>query len=275
MSNERRHQDDLSDPRVSSVYRESSDERAPEHLDHIVLNEARKAAKTGYVKRISWLRPAAWVTTIGLCLAIVLEVTEMVPQEPSVLPATTETEQELVEPEKPVVTAPASGWIPATTTEANSSAAQKAGKQKPESTVDATQDQPDTGPGRFAAGSAEEVPAAPLQSPSAERLGPAVVELDTFDQDDRQILRDAEERALMQTGSDQDAADSLMQRAPPIGLTSVPEMERYCDEDQTTDPNTWLACILDLEQQGLLEAANIERDLLRESYPDVPSLIVH
>jgi hypothetical protein len=271
MSNERRHQ---GDPRVSRVYREFSDERTPEHLDHVVLNEARRAAKPGYVRTISWLRPAAWVTTIGLCLAIVLEVTDMVPPEPSAPPA--EAEQEPVASEKPAVPAPATGWTPTSATEPESSVRERsdsAQKQKLENVADTARDGPDTSAGRSEAGSAEAVPAATPQPVNAKRRGPPVAEAEAFDQEDRQLLHEAEERARMQTGSDQDSVDSLMQAAPPIGLTSVPAQERYCNEDQTADPNTWLACILELEQQGLLEAAKIERDLLRESFPDVPSLI--
>jgi len=207
MSNERRHPDNPSDPLVSRTYRESSDERTPEHLDHVVLNEARKAAKPGYATTISWLRPAAWVTTIGLCLAIVLEISELAPSGQSELSTPARIEKEAVEPEAPVAVAP------------------------------------------------------------------AAIRVDSFDQDDRRLLRDAENRARMQTGSDQEPVDSPLQVAPVIGLASDPELERFCEESETEDPNAWLACILELEQQGLLEAAMVERDLLRDSFPDAPSLI--
>lgn len=221
MSNERRRPDDPSDPLVSRTYRESSDERTPEHLDHVVLNEARKAAKPGYATTISWLRPAAWVTTIGLCLAIVLEVSEMAPSGQSELSTPAKIEKGYVEPEAPVVVAPAATSEP----------------------ID------------------------------ARRQRPAAIPVDSLDQDDRQLLRDAENRARMQTGSNQEPVDSPLQVSPAIGLASDPGLERFCEESETEDPNDWLACILELEQQGLLEAAMVERDLLSESFPDVPSLI--
>jgi hypothetical protein len=81
MSKKRRQHDGERDPVVSEAYRELSQERTPAHLDHVVLNAARKAAKADRPREISWLRPAAWVTTIGLCLAIVLEITDPAPQD--------------------------------------------------------------------------------------------------------------------------------------------------------------------------------------------------
>ena len=81
-------------------------------------------------------------------------------------------------------------------------------------------------------------------------------------------------QARLQTESNQESVDTLLEVAPAVGLASDAASERYCEESETADPNAWLACILDLEQQGLLEAAMVERDLLRESFPDaqVPTL---
>ena len=69
------------DPRVSAAYREMADERPPEHLDHVILNAARAAARPRWNKAIAWLRPAAWVATIGVCLAIVIEISLLPDQE--------------------------------------------------------------------------------------------------------------------------------------------------------------------------------------------------
>lgn len=236
MSNERRDQDDLSDPLVSSTYRDLSNERTPGHLDHIVLNEARKAAKPGYVRNISWLRPAAWVTTIGLCLAIVLEVSDLAPPAQSLPDVPAEV---VKESEDSFVAVPATGGMAAPAARAKNAAAPRS------------------------------------DSVRTEKQEPAVVEIDSFDQDDGQLLRDAENRARLQTGSDRESVESLLQAAPAPGMASDAAAERYCEESETSDPNAWFACILELEQQGLLEAAKLERNLLRESFPDahVPDLI--
>lgn len=69
-----------SDSRVSDVYRSIADERAPEHLNESVMRMAAKGSRTPYARARAWLRPAAWAATIGLSLAIVLELTRL-PQE--------------------------------------------------------------------------------------------------------------------------------------------------------------------------------------------------
>jgi hypothetical protein len=59
----------------------------------------------------------------------------------------------------------------------------------------------------------------------------------------------------------------MLQSAP--ATTSIQETltERYCDETATADPNSWLECILELERQGLLEAARLERERLALAFP--------
>ncbi len=69
------------DSRVADAYRSIADERAPEHLNERVMRMAAKANRTRYAAARAWMRPAAWAVTIGLSLAIVLELTQL-PQEP-------------------------------------------------------------------------------------------------------------------------------------------------------------------------------------------------
>ena len=72
---------DTGDPRVSAAYRDMAGERTPEHLDHVILNTARSAARPRWNKAVAWLRPAAWAATIGVCLAIVIEISLLTDQE--------------------------------------------------------------------------------------------------------------------------------------------------------------------------------------------------
>ena len=64
------------DPEVSAQYRDLAKEAAPQELDKIVLRAARKAAsKNGSAGwGVSWYRPATFVATLGLCLALLLEI---------------------------------------------------------------------------------------------------------------------------------------------------------------------------------------------------------
>ena len=80
MTNERQHPDSAAetDETVSATYRELSREGAPNYLNERVLQQAaRKALRPRYARSIVWTRPLAWAATVGLCLAIVLEVTRV------------------------------------------------------------------------------------------------------------------------------------------------------------------------------------------------------
>ena len=217
MSDDRYRTDDITDPIVSGTYRELADERTPEHLDHVVLNEARRAALQGHRKTVSWLRPAAWATTIGLCLAIVLEIADMPQQEQAVFDTPAKHQEESI------AVTPASD--------------------------------------------AGDVPAATPEALNTRQDSAAAIEVDSLDDADMQIIREAENRARLQTGSDEEAGRSLLRAAPEFGLQSEVAAERYCSKSETGDPNAWLECILKLEKDGFHEAARIERELLKEAFP--------
>ncbi|RLA23866.1 MAG: hypothetical protein DRQ63_11360 [Gammaproteobacteria bacterium] len=77
MTNNDDMQPDLEhDAEVSARYRELANEAAPKELDKIVLRAARKAAsKSGSAGwGVSWYRPVTFVATLGLCLALLLEI---------------------------------------------------------------------------------------------------------------------------------------------------------------------------------------------------------
>lgn len=66
---------------VSEAYRAAATETVPEHLSKKILQmaasePAKQQQRSTYGIAASWLRPAAWVATISLSLAIVLEVTD-------------------------------------------------------------------------------------------------------------------------------------------------------------------------------------------------------
>ncbi len=80
MTNERQQPDSTAetDETVSATYRELSWEGAPNHLNEKVLQQAaERALRPRYSRSVMWTRPLAWVATVGLCLAIVLEVTRV------------------------------------------------------------------------------------------------------------------------------------------------------------------------------------------------------
>ena len=69
------------DPSVSATYRQLADERAPASLDDKVLHRAAATSRVSSGIGRAWMKPVAWAATIGLSLAIVLEMTQL-PQAP-------------------------------------------------------------------------------------------------------------------------------------------------------------------------------------------------
>ncbi len=222
MSDKRIKSDEPGDPRVSAAYREMADERTPEHLDHVILNAARRAAKPRWNKAVAWLRPAAWVATIGVCLAIVIEISLLPDPEPAEFD-----------------TVPAAPAAPATTSPAATDRFEKASPQAAEPAAAQSVQKPARMPSAYPEG----------------RSGAA----DVPDRD----------RESRQKGTSQeDAAPAMLLRsAPATNVAEEAVTERYCDETATADPNTWLECILELEREGLHEAARLERERLALAFP--------
>jgi len=222
MSDKRMNSDEPGDPRLSAAYREMADERTPEHLDHIILNAARSAAKPRWNKAIAWLRPAAWVATIGVCLAIVIEVSLLPDSEPTGFDSV-----------------PPAAVPPATTSPAAATRFEKAAPQATEP----------------AAAQAVQKPA---RGPSADPEGRS----DDADELNRQRELQQQEAVV------QDAAPAMMLRSAPATARMEEALtERFCDETETADPNSWLECILELEREGLHEAARLERERLALAFP--------
>ena len=249
MSKQRQQHDGESDPVVTEAYRDLAQERTPAHLDHVVLNEARKAAKTGRPREFSWLRPAAWVTTIGLCLAIVLEITDPVPQG-----------------DAPVAGAPASehkelrGDAPALR------------QKRAEPQVEAVEETPSRDEDAAIDAVSSLPAAARLEAGESKNEMSVPAEIESAGNSETMMLQDAEERSRMQ----EEPASAAF---GPLGkATSFAEsvIERYCDEQATSTPDTWVECIMRLQQEGRHDEARLEHERLQETYPgaDIPPLTV-
>jgi hypothetical protein len=217
MSDKRKNRDETVDPRVSAAYRELADERTPGHLDHAILNAARGAAGPKWARAVAWLRPAAWVATIGVCFAIVIEIALLPDQEPAGLTPVSEDA------------------LPATATKRRETAAPQA--------------------------------AEPAATRPAQKLSRGVSEERQGRADEAEALNRIQDMDTQEAVVKDETGPFLLQSAPAPASARDLATERYCDESQTADPNTWLACILELERQGLLDAARLERDLLTLAFP--------
>jgi hypothetical protein len=252
MSNQQRPPDEQRDSLVSAAYRDLAQERSPAHLDHVVLNEARETAKSSRGRGISWLRPTAWVTTIGLCLAIVLEVTDLVPQDDAMTGQPVVTENKEAEIEGPAMrqkrpALPASRDV-------------KSLARDEVSTVPADSAVPEA--------DEEALTDAPSDAFRSQATDPAGVE--SLGRSDTRMLRDAEERARAREGTAREGISPLSKAVQFGDLDS----ERYCNEDETATPEAWIGCIMRLQQDGRHEEARLEHDRLHETFPgaEIPPL---
>jgi len=254
MTDQRRHPDEPGDPRVSQVYRQLAGERAPERLDHAVLNAAREAAKASRRGAVFWLRPVAWVTTIGLCLAIVIEIAH-VPREEAEFESILE-ERQLQQSAPPAASLPATP--PAGTADVTKSLPARNEVEAAKRLDKSERNMPAMSAGRTAAMPAAEESGVPPAAQSSLEFASGA---------DESLHDDAGSQALRSSATLERAQATALQEPAPAPASRDPAAERYCDESRTADPETWLACILELERQGLHDAARVERERLAAAFP--------
>jgi hypothetical protein len=79
---------DKDQERVSAAYRDLAKESPPPALDRRILAAASREGRSRYGAVRAWMRPVAWAATIGLSLAILLEITVFSDAPPSPEPQT-------------------------------------------------------------------------------------------------------------------------------------------------------------------------------------------
>lgn len=278
MSNEREIRGE--DQRLADTYKALANEKAPDYLNERVLRMAARR-RTPYMRARAWMRPVAWAATIGLSLAIVLEVTRLPQVEPDSIsiPAPDVSKARKNQPEiRDRDMAEAVTIAPASITPV-------------ESAMDLKRNRP----------------AAPAAERS-ERLSK-----EQFVPKDLTVLRDVEDMARAQAGSDQGPiapqADEVSAQRPPAEAMApdpaagqpvraesaaakklpmdAPAAEAsfatMTDTNQRTDrplcaesvrdtPDSWLACIRELEEDGLEEEAHREYEEFRRVFPNFERL---
>ena len=270
MTEERNRPDSAveTDPLVTRTYRETADELTPEHLDRAILKEAAKAVRPRYSRLIAWTRPMAWAATVMLSVALVLELTK-VPTPTAVIfesgadkfelrelesdsmqDAPAELLEESVLPAALPGRATNNAVVAAPDAEAIRPAAKQAGLEKAQRD-DMQQDR-----------AAEQ----PMTAPATN--------VDEFKLKDADLLRRAEDKALLQDDQNRRAAfagsseDAVSADSTVHGTAAMAVIAPYCDEAVTARPETWLECIAELEKAGLADEALLQRDLFREKFPD-------
>lgn len=265
MSEERNN--DISDPVVSDVYRETATERAPASLNEAVLRNAAAHADKGYAHSMLWLRPLAYAATVVLSLAIVVQV---------VLPPKLD-EQAPAGSVSPMADAAEAGLNPdsvdapmAQSTEEDDPLKRLRDQEERESTkieefevpAVASEPVPNIGPvlqrvDTDAGPTLEE--SAALASPEA----PAQAEADSLEaaaQRSAAMVREASDIARLRSVQPGDYG-------PAASFAAAVETS-VCEPDDLEFPDTWAACIERLEEAGRSEEARAERIMLSRVFPD-------
>ena len=257
-----------SDPRVSDIYRELATEQAPRQLDDKVLRMASGALPTRYSRARAWLRPMAWAATIGLSLAIVMEVTRL--------------------PDAAIDSAD----VPATVADAVPAAADS-GEQAEARTVR---------PRTFEDGGGRQSPAARAAPATAQKTAPVedpeppAPGAEEWVPQDMTAIRQAAELARVQDAQDRIVAtpqpepeplDDMLTDVPdeppekqaresaiPAAAVATAELrfaaasDDLCSGDIRKEADSWFECIESLQDRGLHDLAESELSAFRERFPD-------
>lgn len=253
MTNER---DNPSDAGVSAAYRELADERVPASLNESILRDARAHAGRGYSGSMRWLRPMAWAATVGLSLAIVVQLTTL---EQPTLDGAPATASDL--PAAP----PAAVGSAKSEAEADASREPKPA-QRLEAASDATEALPTARSdvsGR-AAGAAAEA-SGTNTGPSTEVAADAFVDSSAFDVDNAQVLEEARDMARQRSGPAEQVRRTV---APAAAALESKQSAQACDEASRKTPEDWQACIDELRRQGRDGEAADEAERLATAFPD-------
>jgi hypothetical protein len=247
--------DNESDPLVSAEYRAAATERTPTALDAVVLKNAEAAAKDTAFRRFTtfWFRPLAFVATLGLSLALLLELN----QTPEFQPVTS-PESEFGRSEVRTTVADPAPAIMGITSEApsisDSPANRAAPTQSKNSDIDANRPQ-EPEPATASADFAEMIEASSRQMREQE----SVTEVTTQPlKQSRPAAKESVGGALALTGS----------------AIVMEGFARACTKEQISKPATWWQCISDLQQDGRHDEAKAELDLFNEANPDFEAPVI-
>jgi len=237
------------DARVTEAYRELGAEKAPERLNQTILEMAVGGSKRSgerYQPLVAWMKPLAWTATIGLSLAIVLEITQV---------PTTNVRYDAAPRAEPVLEEIAIQDTDKLQT-IEYRALEQTGANRSAITKDEVAD--DVEVFRRESKGKMDFVAAPAQIPSSPAPTPASVD---------QIPDDLQDTARKR------AADSATLNEPMASFAVIAEekeadLAESCDAQVRLSVEDWLECIGNLRQSGALEAADREYEALILEYPN-------
>jgi hypothetical protein len=273
------------DPQVAANYESLADEKAPVNLDKAVLREATRAVRADNRRGSfgAWFRPVAFMATIGLSLAIILDLSDTTIFSPpadmsleTAAPAAAESAADVVgrsrtdsvvgdfiRQEKSVS---AQGLT--ATTQHKSAAGDE--NVTPQAAASESAD-----PERGAQLQAGRAPVGPQPAP-ASAAGQVVVS-EVFTQEAasaEQLIQEIGSTSGYALQSPTEAAAPSVQLRQSQALdtaarvTDVQVTKLQCSQEEKVAPETWWSCIESLRQAGADEFADRELENLRQAFPD-------
>lgn len=222
---------------VTETYRELGVEKAPEHLNQTILKMASdgsgKAGSRNGLFAI-WMKPVAWAATIGLSLAIVLELTQVptAAVRPDTVPPVDSVAEEIIMEDA------AAGDVEVFSREAK-------GKMEAVSA-----------PARLTPSPATTATATPASAPAVSPEVAAAAEKET------RLRLSARKRA-----ADSVAADEAMASFALLAEQNDADLAGSCEPEIRLSAKDWLECIDNLRQTGKKEAADREYEAFILEYP--------
>lgn len=261
MTDERDKSVSVVDQTVSRAYREISDERAPEHLDRAILAKAARAARPRYARSRAWTRPLAWAATIALSVAIVLELTQVPAPDDALFEPAMPAFDDTADAPAAVRPAPAAEEAAAAT----ATALGRSNDVLPKTPEKTSMMQKTSPPLAIEADAESRLREATTPEPGLEPAA-APVDAAEFEVKDKEFLRRADEvvEARYLNTREELAAPRQAARSEAAALASAAE---ECPEAVRHDPHTWLECIEGLDEAGLEEEAETQRQLWQEAFP--------
>ena len=260
------------DPAVSAAYRATATERTPPALDESVLRNAKAAAKYSGLRGFTafWFRPLAFVATLGLSLALLLELTSPVDF------------QSVQSPESEVgrrdVKSTAADPIPAeidTTRDARpgvDSPVENRQSAKPPAPAQSVDPNLETGRRQRlelapAAANAAKASTAPVADERMSADFAEMIEASSKQMSDKDGATDTAIQRLGTTSATDDIqAENVSAYRTTTAATIV--TKRPCTEEQVAVSVTWWQCISDLEEAGRHDEAKAELELFNRAHPD-------
>lgn len=273
------------DAQVSGQYKSLASEEAPPHLDQSVLREAKRALRADNRKGFfgAWFRPLAFVTTVGLSLAIILElvetgifspVTDLPVESAPGVPASA------VPPDDRADRAPSQPALNEIKRQEKLAPAQSRasgladGGADDAATPEAASELMPTDQGqlrkmRRETSSAEPPPVPPLEDQLPDNEPDVSDAFAAGAENTSQRMQKIEGNVAFQVQR-QPATDNRV-AAPQASFAVAPmtlESPSECSDEQKTDAGEWWQCITALRNAELAELADQEYENLRESFPD-------